>query len=114
MPPPGVSIVIVNWNTRDILLPLLGNLSTPIEDSGHKVELIVVDNKSSDGSVEAIQRAFPAVKLIAQAENRGFAGGVNPGIQGATQPVLLLLNSDAQTSRAPRAGRNRALGGIRL
>jgi len=98
-PPLGVSVVIVNWNTRNMVLRLLGSLSTPSEDSGHEVELIVVDNASSDGSVEAIRREFPDVKLVAQDENRGFPGGVNPGVRVATQPLVLLLNSDARTSR---------------
>ncbi|MGB5698055.1 MAG: glycosyltransferase family 2 protein [Polyangiales bacterium] len=100
LPPPGVSVVIVNWNTRDMVLRLLASLSTPNEGSAHEVELIVVDNNSSDGSVEAIGREFPTVKLVAQAENRGFAGGVNPGTRVATKPFVLLLNSDAETSRA--------------
>ena len=75
MPPRGVSVVIVNWNTRELVLRLLASLSTPNEESAHELELIVVDNNSSDGSVEAIRREFPAVKLVAQAENRGFPGG---------------------------------------
>jgi len=99
LPPPGVSVVIVNWNTRDMVLRLLADLSNANEQSAHEIELIVVDNNSSDGSVEAVRRAFPAVRLVAQAENRGFAGGVNPGAKVATQPLVLLLNSDAQTSR---------------
>ena len=100
MPPPGVSVVIVNWNTRHLVLRLLASLSAPNEGSAHELELIVVDNNSSDGSVEAIRREFPGVKLVAQAENRGFPGGVNPGFRVATQPLVLLLNSDAETSRA--------------
>jgi GT2 family glycosyltransferase len=83
-----------------MVLRLLASLSTPSEESAHELELIVVDNASSDGSVEAIRREFPAVRLVAQAENRGFAGGVNPGVRAATQPLVLLLNSDAHTSRA--------------
>jgi GT2 family glycosyltransferase len=83
-----------------MVLRLLASLSKPSQGSGHEVELIVVDNNSSDGSVEAIRRDFPAVKLVAQPENRGFAGGVNPGVQAATQPLVLLLNSDAQTARS--------------
>lgn len=94
---PGVSVVIVNWNTRDMVLRLLESLSRPNE-SQHELELIVVDNNSSDDSVAAIRREFPHVQLVAQSENRGFAGGVNPGIELATQPFVLLLNSDAQTS----------------
>jgi GT2 family glycosyltransferase len=100
LPPPGVSVIIVNWNTREMVLRLLESLSAPNHESGHELELIVVDNDSSDGSVEAIRRGFPAVKVVAQAENRGFAGGVNPGAKVATLPLVLLLNSDAQTSRA--------------
>jgi GT2 family glycosyltransferase len=99
VPPPGVSVVIVNWNTRDMVLRLLASLSTRNEESAHELELIVVDNDSSDGSVEAIRREYPAVKVVAQTENRGFAGGVNPGVKAATQPFVLLLNSDVETSR---------------
>ena len=100
MPTPGVSVVIVNWNTRDMVLRLLASLSTPSADSAHELELIVVDNDSSDDSVEAVRLEFPNVKLVAQSENRGFAGGVNPGVRVATQPLVLLLNTDAHTSRA--------------
>jgi hypothetical protein len=100
LPPSGVSVVIVNWNTREMVLRLLASLSTPNEESAHDLELIVVDNDSSDDSVEAIRREFPGVTLVAQAENRGFAGGVNPGTSVATKPFVLLLNTDAQTSRA--------------
>ena len=96
----GVSVVIVNWNTRDMVLRLLAGLLTRDKESVQELELIVVDNNSKDGSVEAIRHEFPAVKLVAQTENRGFAGGVNPGVRVATQPLVLLLNSDARTSRS--------------
>lgn len=99
MPPLDVSVVIVNWNTREMVLRLLASLSTPSTESPHELELIVVDNDSSDGSVEAIRREFPVVKLVAQSENRGFAGGVNPGVSVATKPLVLLLDTDAETSR---------------
>ena len=100
MPPPGVSVIIVNWNTRELVLRLLASLSSPSAPSEHELELIVVDNNSSDGIVEAIRREFPEVKLLAETKNHGFAGGVNRGVKAATQPLVLLLNSDAQTSRA--------------
>ena len=100
MPPPGVSVIIVNWNTRDMVLRLLESLSDPHGLSQHELELIVVDNNSSDGSAEAIRQEFPEVELVVQPENKGFAGGVNPGVEVASQPLVLLLNSDAQTSRA--------------
>jgi N-acetylglucosaminyl-diphospho-decaprenol L-rhamnosyltransferase len=99
MSAPGVSVIIVNWNTRDMVLRLLKSLSEP-DETGHQLELIVVDNNSSDDSVEAIRRQFPEVTLVAQDDNRGFAGGVNPGVEVATQPLVLLLNSEAETTRA--------------
>jgi GT2 family glycosyltransferase len=98
--PPGVSVIIVNWNARDLVLGLLRSLSDPDNRSEHRLELIVVDNDSRDHSVAAIRREFPDIELVVQTENRGFAGGVNPGVEVATQPLVLLLNSDAQTSRA--------------
>lgn len=100
MSPPGVSVVVVNWNTRDMVLRMLENLSPKGDHDGFDIELIVVDNDSSDGSAEAIREEFPEVTLVAQNENKGFAGGVNPGVRAATRPLVLLLNSDAQTSRA--------------
>jgi GT2 family glycosyltransferase len=83
-----------------MVLRLLASLSAPDEKSPEELELIVVDNDSSDGSVEAIRREYPTVKVVAQTENRGFAGGVNPGVQAATLPFVLLLNIDVETSRA--------------
>lgn len=102
MSTPAVSVIIVNWNTRDMVLRLLASLSTPTveHDSVHELELVVVDNNSSDGSVESIESEFPETKLIAQSENLGFAGGVNAGLKVATKPLVLLLNSDTKTSRA--------------
>jgi N-acetylglucosaminyl-diphospho-decaprenol L-rhamnosyltransferase len=79
MSAPSVSVIIVNWNTRDMALRLLKSLSEP-DEAGHHLELIVVDNNSSDDSVGAIRREFPEVTLVAQDDNRGFAGGVTPGV----------------------------------
>jgi glycosyltransferase involved in cell wall biosynthesis len=59
-------VIIVNWNTQDLVLRLLRSLSSSNEAREHELELIVVDNNSSDGGVEAIRREFPAVKLVAQ------------------------------------------------
>lgn len=91
-----VSVVIVNWNTRDLVLRLLADLSR--STAGIELELIVVDNHSSDGSIESIRSAFPNVLTIAQDDNRGFAGGVNPGVAVASAPFVMLLNSDTRTT----------------
>jgi GT2 family glycosyltransferase len=91
MSPPGVSVIVVNWNAGDMVLQLLARLSREDSDTELELELIVVDNDSSDGSGEAIRLEFPSVKLVAQTANRGFAGGFNPGLQVAAQPLVLLL-----------------------
>ncbi len=92
MTTPGVSIVIVSWNTRDILRDCLRSI---VEDAGPvSHEIIVVDNASADSSVEMVRREFPDVRLIENADNRGFAAANNQGIAIAKGRYVLLLNSD--------------------
>ena len=87
-----VSIIIVNWNTRDILRDCLRSID---ESAGPiRCEIIVVDNASADDSVEMVRREFPHVRLIANAENRGFATANNEGMAVAQGRYVLLLNSD--------------------
>jgi hypothetical protein len=93
MPPLEVSFIIVNWNTRELLRECLDSV---IERScGRAVEIIVVDNASTDGSVELVREHFPQVKVIANAENVGFARANNQGAHIAEGRYLLLLNTDA-------------------
>lgn len=87
-----VSIIIVNWNTRDILRQCLDSIY--VETTGLNFEIIVVDNGSTDGSVEMIQQDFDRVRLVANSENKGFATANNQGISTADGRYLLLLNSD--------------------
>ncbi len=87
-----VSVVIINWNTRDILRNCL--VSVFEQTQGIAVEVIVVDNASHDGSVEMVQEEFPRVALITNEENRGFAAGNNQGLAAAQGRYVLLLNSD--------------------
>ena len=87
-----VSTVVVNWNTCDILRNCLASLYANTRDV--EVEVIVIDNASSDGSVDMVKSEFPLVKIIANAENRGFAAGNNQGIAIAKGRYILLLNSD--------------------
>jgi N-acetylglucosaminyl-diphospho-decaprenol L-rhamnosyltransferase len=88
---PDVSVIVVNWNTRDLLERCLRS----IQAEGGKVQAIVVDNASSDGSRELVRRQFPDVELIANEDNRGFAPANNQGMERANGRYLLLLNSDA-------------------
>ncbi|MBO9315379.1 MAG: glycosyltransferase, partial [Chloroflexus sp.] len=81
-PKPDVSIIIVNWNTRQLLLDCLAVL--PEATNGLETEIWVVDNGSRDGSVEAVQRYFPDVFVIANPDNRGFATANNQAIRASS------------------------------
>jgi len=91
---PDVSVVIVSWNARAFLLECLRSIRA---FSGEvKVEIIVVDNASQDGSVEAVETQFREVRLIRNSENMGFAKANNIGISLATGRYLCLINSDVK------------------
>lgn len=85
-----ISIIIVSYNTRDLLRQCLESVARHCPEA----EVIVVDNASADDSAEMVRRQFPAVKLIGLSENRGFAGANNEGLKATTGELLLLLNSD--------------------
>jgi GT2 family glycosyltransferase len=87
---PRLSIVIVNYNTRDDLRACLIALA----DDSIQPEIIVVDNASKDGSAEVVIQTFPQVRLLAQTRNTWFCGGNNLGIAAATGDYILLLNPD--------------------
>ena len=88
-----LSIVIVNWNTCDLLRECLSSIySAPC---GIPIEVFVVDNASSDGSAEMVDAEFPQVRLIRNTENVGYSRANNAAIELAQAPNVLLLNSDA-------------------
>lgn len=89
-----VSVCIVNWNTRELLRRCL--LSLAEHTAGLRVEVIVVDNASSDGSADMVAREFSAVKLVASPENLGFAGGSNLAAAQARGHYILYLNPDTE------------------
>jgi GT2 family glycosyltransferase len=86
-----VSVVVVSYNTREWILRCLASLAGA---SRRELEVIVVDNASTDGSAEAVAAEFPAVRLVRNAENVGFARAVNQAAALATGDHLLLLNPD--------------------
>ena len=97
-----VAVVVVSYNTRDLLMKCISSIieSTPHED----VEIVVVDNASTDGSYEAVRGDHPQAVAIGNRINVGFAAACNQGIRATSAPFILLLNSDAQlTSRAFQA-----------
>ena len=87
-----VSIIVVNWNTRDVTCNCLESVFRQTKDVGF--EVILIDNASSDGSVERIRKDFPQVTLIANDGNRGFAAANNQGMGIAKGRYVLLLNPD--------------------
>lgn len=87
-----VSILIVNWNTRDILCDCLRSVYE--QTQGISFEVIVIDNASSDNSVEMVKQEYAKVILIENQENRGFAAANNQGIRIAKGKYILLLNPD--------------------
>jgi GT2 family glycosyltransferase len=87
-----LSIVIVSWNTADILVQCLESVFAHAPEA--PFEVWVVDNASHDGSPERVRQEFPQVKLLANRENGGFAAGNNQAIRQATGAYVLLLNPD--------------------
>lgn len=89
---PELSIIVVNWNTREITLECLQSALDETRDT--RIEILVVDNGSKDGSAEAIAARFPGITLLAESENHGFAKANNIAAEKARGRHILLLNSD--------------------
>lgn len=87
-----LSIVIVSYNTRDEILKAVESIIETSHDLEY--EIIVVDNGSSDGSVDAIRGRYPSVQLIDVGKNLWFTGGNNRGIRAAQGAYVLSLNPD--------------------
>jgi hypothetical protein len=90
----AVSIVIVNWNARDVLLRCLRSIEAA--DPDRSTDTIVIDNASYDNSVAQVRQHFPRVTLIENAANLGFAAANNQGIQVGHGKFVLLLNPDTE------------------
>lgn len=90
---PTISIIIINWNTQNILRECLNSIGTTCQ--GLEYEVIVVDNASGDGSVAMLRTDFPEVRLIENKTNVGFARANNQAMLSGLGEYFLLLNSDA-------------------
>lgn len=94
----AASIVIPNWNGRDLLekyLPSVVEAAAACPGS----EVIVVDNGSTDGSADFVRKRFPDVNLVELERNYGFGGGSNAGFRAARNDIVVLLNSDMRVDR---------------
>lgn len=91
MPPETVSVVIPSWNGVALLPPCLDSLRAQTQRPG---EIWVVDSASSDDTVAVVRRDYPEVHLLPLAENRGYSGAVNAGINRAQGTLIAILNQD--------------------
>jgi hypothetical protein len=91
---PDISIVIPSWNGRELLAASLASVRQTRGDL--RLQLIVVDNASSDGSVRLVRARFPEVAVLENQRNEGFARACNQGALASAAPFLLLLNSDTE------------------
>ena len=87
-----LSVIVVSYNVRDLLLQCLERVERA--SKGLDVEVFVVDNASSDGSAEAVSKAFPYITVIQNTENVGFAKANNIAIRKSDSQYILLLNPD--------------------
>ena len=89
----AASVVIPNWNGRELLEQYLPSIETALAGNPGN-EIVVVDNGSSDGSAEMLAQRFPRVRVVALERNLGFGGGSNAGFRAAKNDIVVLLNSD--------------------
>jgi GT2 family glycosyltransferase len=97
----ALSVAVVNFNTREHLRSSLSSILPQAPSA-----VVVVDNASSDGSVEMVRSAYPSVSVLANSVNRGYGAAANQAVAGCASPYVLLLNSDT----ALRPGALAALG----
>jgi hypothetical protein len=91
-----ISIVIVSWNTRDVLRLCLRSIFS--RNALAVDQVIVIDNASSDDSPEMVRAEFSSVRLVANAENVGFAAANNQGMKLCNSKYYLLLNPDTEAT----------------
>jgi GT2 family glycosyltransferase len=91
---PELVVVVVSYNTRDLLRACLASVARETPTVPH--EVVVVDNASTDGSADMVAGEFPAVRLIRSDRNRGFARAANAGAAASRAPWIVLLNPDTE------------------
>lgn len=92
-----VSVIIPNWNGRELLEKSLPHLLKALDFSGVGNEIIVVDDGSIDESVDFLRTNYPTIKVIIS-KNQGFGRACNLGVAGAKNEIVLLLNNDAEVA----------------
>jgi O-antigen biosynthesis protein len=93
----AVSVVIPNWNGKDLLAEYIPHIITALAGNPHN-QILVVDNGSTDGSADFLRATFPEVTVLALPRNLGFGGGSNAGFRAARNDIVVLLNSDMRVA----------------
>jgi len=88
------SLVVLNWNGKELLAEGLPSILKAVQVTGRPHEVLVVDNGSTDGSIEYLREFYQGVRVLALPENLGFAEGNNAGVRAASNDVVILLNND--------------------
>jgi hypothetical protein len=97
VPASGISIVVPSRDTREVTLRCLATVAESVVTI--PAEVILVDDGSGDGTAAAVEQQFPRTRVIRHETSRGFTVAANAGLRLATQPLMLLLNSDTELSR---------------
>lgn len=95
-PPPLISIVILNWNGMEQLYPCIQSVK---RQTYPNIEIILVDNDSTDGSAQYVKTIFPDLRLITNRKNLGYGGGNNRGIEEAKGEYIFVLNNDTEVEK---------------
>jgi GT2 family glycosyltransferase len=96
MEPVLVSVLIITWNRKDDLLETIRSI---YDQDYRNFEIVVVDNGSTDGTVEKLHQSYPEVKIVALSRNEGVSGGRNAGIAAAKGEIIFCLDSDAAPAK---------------
>lgn len=94
---PTLSVVIVTWNSSRVITECLASIDDDL--AGNPVEVIVVDNASSDGTADQVASTHPSARVIRNSRNLGLAAGNNQGLQASTAAEILICNPDVTFRR---------------
>jgi len=87
----SVSVIVLNWNGGKFISTCIQSV---LDQTYREIELVVVDNASTDGSVDLIKRNFPHIRLIENPTNLGFSKAINQGIKVSSSSYVMPLNFD--------------------
>lgn len=91
----SIAVVILNWNGLELLKEFLSS----VVEYSKEAKVYIVDNASTDKSVDYVRQKFPEIKCIVNSSNKGFAGGYNEGLKSVEEDIYILLNNDVAVTK---------------